>query len=204
MPGEAREVLIISSTLNAEQEAPSNTVAAGEFVGSGPLAPTNLVLAKADATAVLPVTRNAGAIFTRPVHRREDGVVDFFLPSQADQRYLIQATTNFARWETIGTNVALGDFMSLVDFDGPRYPYRFYRWLLYDAAGEIGAVMQLPGGGLSFQLRGLAGRAYVLQASSDLQQWTNLRTNVATTGTLSFTNLIDAAFPHRFFRLKSD
>jgi len=70
--------------------------------------------------------------------------------------------------------------------------------------GEIGAVMQLPGGGLSFQLRGLAGRAYVLQASSDLQQWTDLRTNVATTGTLNFTNLIDAAFPHRFFRLKSD
>jgi len=32
----------------------------------------------------------------------------------------------------------------------PRYPHRFYRWLLYDAAGEIGAVTQLPGGGLSF------------------------------------------------------
>jgi len=64
--------------------------------------------------------------------------------------------------------------------------------------------MQLPGGGLSFQLRGLTGRSYVLQAPTDLHQWTNLRTNVAMTGTLNFTNLIDAAFPHRFFRLKSE
>ena len=73
----------------------------------------------------------------------------------------------------------------------------------YHAAGEIGAVTQLPGGRLSFQLNGLAGRTYILQASPDLEHWTNLSTNVATTGTLNFTNLIDPAFPKRFFRLKS-
>jgi hypothetical protein len=94
--------------------------------------------------------------------------------------------------------------MDLIDADATRYPHRFYRWVLYDAAGEIGAVMLLPGGRLSFQLAGLAGRTYVLQATTDFQVWTNLSTNVATTGTLSFTNAIDAAFPQRFFRLKSD
>ena len=64
-------------------------------------------------------------------------------------------------------------------------------------------MTQLPGGRLSFQVNGLAGRTYVLQASQDMQQWTDLSTNVATGGPLNFTNQINAAFPQRFFRLKS-
>ena len=118
-------------------------------------------------------------------------------------RYLIQATTDFLNWVNLTNTTAAGNFMDLVDADAGRYPQRFYRWVLYNAAGEIGDVMQLPDGALSFQLRGMAGRSYVLQASSDLKQWSDLSTNVATTGTLHFTNRIDATFPQRFFRLKS-
>lgn len=180
------------------------TVAPNEFVGSGPLVPTNVVLARADATQVQPVTLTPGAIFVRVVNPLPDGQVQFFLSSEPDTRYLIQATTNFIHWVNVTNTTATGSFMDLVDADAARYPYRFYRWVLYDAAGEIGAVTQLPGAGLSFQFRGLAGRTYVLQASTDLQRWADLRTNVATTGTLNFTNLIDANFPHRFFRLKSE
>jgi hypothetical protein len=180
------------------------TLSAREYVGSGPITPTNILLAKRDATALTPVTGISGQVFARPVNRNSDGTVQFFLPSQPDTRYLIQATTDFVHWVNLTNTTALGNFMDLVDEDATRYPYRFYRWVLYDAAGEIGAVTLLPGGQLSFRLSGLAGRTYVLQASSDLQAWTDLSTNVATTGTLNLTNMIDPAFPKRFFRLKSD
>jgi hypothetical protein len=74
---------------------------------------------------------------------------------------------------------------------------------LSDAAGEIGAVTQLVEGGLRFQFKGMASRSYMLQASADLQHWTDLSTEVAVSGTLNLTNRLDAAFPQRFFRLKS-
>jgi hypothetical protein len=180
------------------------TVSPSEYVSSGPIAPSNVVLARPDATAVAPVTLNAGTIFVRPVNLLLSGEAQFFLPSEPDTRYLIQATTDFVTWVNLTNTTATGNFMDLVDADAGRYPHRFYRWVLYDAAGEIGAVTQIPTGGLSFQFRGLAGRSYVLEASPDLQRWTNLSTNVAAAGTLNFTNLIDAAFPHRFFRLKSE
>ena len=180
------------------------TVAPTEFVGSGPLTPNNVILAEADATALAPVSANSGTIFVRPANRTQDGTVQFFLPSQPDTRYLIQATTDFLNWVNLTNTIALGNFMDLVDTDAASYPHRFYRWILYDAiAGQIGLVTQQLDGKLSFQLTGLPGRSYVLQASADLQHWINLSTHVAATGTLNFTNVIDAAFPKRFFRLKS-
>jgi hypothetical protein len=180
------------------------TVAPSEYVSSGPIAPRNVVLARPDATAIAAVTLNAGTIFVRPVNLLPSGEAQCFVSSEPDTRYLIQATTDFVHWVNLTNTTATGNFMDLLDADAARYPHRFYRWVLYDAAGEIGAVTQLPGGGLSMQFRGLAGRTYVLQASSDLQRWTDLSTNVATWGTIGFTNLIDGAFPHRFFRLKSE
>ena len=64
--------------------------------------------------------------------------------------------------------------MDLVDEDAALYPQRFYRWVLYDAAGETGAITPLPGGRFVLTFNGLAGRTYVLQASSDLKMWTNV------------------------------
>lgn len=205
------ERVLIYSLNNAAVSGTNVTVASlpfavspTEFVGSGPLTPTNVVLAKSDATAITPVSLNAGAIFVRAVNPLPNGSVQFFLSSIPDTRYLIQATTDFLSWVNITNLTAFGDFMNLVDADASIYPHRFYRWVLYDAAaGEIGAVTQLPGGRLNFQLNGLAGRTYFLQASADLQHWTDLSTNVATGGTINFTNMIDPGLAKRFFRLKS-
>ena len=180
------------------------TLSPTEFVGSGPLTPSNLLLAKADATPLTPVKINSGAIFVRQVNRNQDGTVQFFLSSQADTRYLIQATTNFLNWENLTNTIALGDFMDLVDTDSATHPHRFYRSIRYDAIrGEIASVRQQPDGGLIFLVNALPGRPYTLQASPDLQSWTDLSNYVAVSTTLSFTNAMEAAFPRRFFRLKS-
>jgi hypothetical protein len=49
----------------------------------------------------------------------------------------------------------------------------------------------------------VGGRPYVLQASTNLGQWTDLATNTAASGTLTTTNGLDPTFPQRFFWLKS-
>ena len=60
--------------------------------------PSNVILAKRDATALAPITLNAGTIFVHQLNRDTNGQVEFFFPAVLDQRYLIQATTNFIDW----------------------------------------------------------------------------------------------------------
>ena len=179
------------------------TIAANELVGSGPLTPTNNMLARADASQLTPVLARPGAVFVRQVNRRDDGIVDFFLPSTPDQRYVIQATTNFIRWDTIATNVASGNFMALVDLDGPKYPYRFYRWVLYDAAGELHSVEALPNGITSFGVSALDGRTYRVEASTNLVSWQVISTQTATAGRINFNDPDAIHHRWRFYRLSS-
>ncbi|HXG48734.1 MAG TPA: hypothetical protein VNO52_14005 [Methylomirabilota bacterium] len=104
-------------------------VAPTEHVGSGPITPARLVLARLDAGAVALVAGVPGFIHIRPVHRRTNGVVDFFFASEPGVRYSIQATTNFSHWVGLTNLTAPADFMDLVDPDAPHFPYRFYRWV---------------------------------------------------------------------------
>ncbi|SRR5712692_10961812 len=181
------------------------SVSATEHVGSGPITPGNAIITKADATALAPVTLNSGTIFVQPVHQNEDGTVQFFLPSTVDQRYLIQATTNFVHWDNIATNLAVGSFMDLVDMDAPNFPYRFYRSALFDAiiGGQIGSFFRSADGTVAFQITGLEGRNYTVQASTDLVNWTDIGAATTTAGTIQFTDPNAASFRQRFYRLKS-
>jgi hypothetical protein len=45
----------------------------------------------------------------------------------AGSNYVLQATTNFATWTPISTNIALTNIFNLVDSSATNYPYRFYR-----------------------------------------------------------------------------
>ncbi len=104
------------------------TVSPAEYASSGPLTPSNGILAKPNGTAVTPLALSSGTVFVRPVNLLPDGRVQFFLPATPDQRYLIQASTDLEHWINISTNVATGTFLDLVDVDAANYPYRFYRW----------------------------------------------------------------------------
>jgi uncharacterized repeat protein (TIGR03803 family) len=58
----------------------------------------------------------------------------------------------------------------------------------------------LDGGTFQFQLVGVAGSNYVLQASSNLVNWTPLLTNNATNGLLNLTDTNAGSFGRRFYR----
>ena len=64
------------------------------------------------------------------------------------------------------------------------------------------ALARVPDGQWQFSFKVEPGSNYVLQSSTDLQQWTAVSTNTATTTNLGFTNRIDRAIPQQFFRLK--
>jgi len=172
-----------------------------EFGGSGPLQASNVYVARRNGDRVAPLSTRVGAVFARPVNRREDGVVDFFLPSRPDERYLIQATTNFEHWVNLTNTVAFGSFMQLVDTDAPRYPYRFYRSALADFFGTLSGPQFHSNGNVTFRLEGADGRLFTVQSSTNLNDWENLRTAAA--GLVTLTNVFDPRFPTRFFRLRS-
>ncbi|HTV43549.1 MAG TPA: hypothetical protein VMF08_23500 [Candidatus Sulfotelmatobacter sp.] len=56
----------------------------------------------------------------------------------------------------------------------------------------------LPGGQFQFRLAGTSGESYILEASTNLVQWTSLLTNSATL--YDFTDTNAAHFPNRFYR----
>ncbi len=89
--------------------------------------PANVMVATANATAVTPLRPTPGAIFVRVVNLIPGGSAQFFFPSNPDQSYLIQTTTNFSHWMNLFTNVATGDFLEAIDTGAAQYPFRFYR-----------------------------------------------------------------------------
>lgn len=106
------------------------TVSPQETVGSGPLTPGNVIVSRADGTALAPVSLSVGRIFVQPVNLLPGGQAQFFLPAIEGRRYVIQASSNLVQWVAISTNVATSSFMDLEDVDAANYPYRFYRWEL--------------------------------------------------------------------------
>jgi hypothetical protein len=54
--------------------------------------------------------------------------------------------------------------------------------------------------GFELRLTGSPGATYLLEASSDFQNWTPISTNAAPTGTIEFTDSDAASFEQRFYR----
>jgi hypothetical protein len=61
---------------------------------------------------------------------------------------------------------------------------------------------RFPNGDVSFRFKGRAGRRYLLQASTDLETWVDLREFVAEQAIFTLTDHTSAAFPLRFFRVQ--
>jgi hypothetical protein len=210
-PG-VRRVLVYSAgnallRTNAFSGSFAFDVSAEERVGSGPITPQNVVLARGDATALVPVSARSGTVFVTPVYRDPiSGLVDLFFPAQEDQRYLLQATTNFTHWETIKTNLAGGSFVDWVDEDAPRFPHRFYRTALLDAlaGGHLSGLTRKADGRVSFQVTGLPGGTYSVLVSTDLTHWTPLGPATETSpGRFEFSDTAARGQPTRFYQLRS-
>ncbi len=62
------------------------------------------------------------------------------------------------------------------------------------------SMMPQSNGSFVIQLSGQANQQYILQASTNLIDWQNISTNIAVGGSIQLTNLINAAYPTRYYR----
>lgn len=68
-------------------------------------------------------------------------------------------------------------------------------------ATSSGAVAGLSANGFGFQFAVPVGVTYVVLASSDLQNWTPIATNIATTASAAFNDVAATNYNHRYYRL---
>ncbi|MGH7950847.1 MAG: immunoglobulin domain-containing protein [Limisphaerales bacterium] len=64
----------------------------------------------------------------------------------------------------------------------------------------VSAATGMTPDGFKIQLSGPSGSNYVVQASTDLKNWTSLATNSAPTGSISYTDTSATNRPFRFYR----
>lgn len=178
-------------------------IPAGDYNGGASVMITNAIVSRTNAMAAAPIRLVPGSLYTTPIYRGEDGVVDLLLTVPSNRTYVVQATTNFLNWGNISTNFATFEYVVVTDADAPQYPFRFYRAVAIGAAGgnKISNVAVHGGSQIAFGYAATAGRHYVLQASTNLTVWNNLITNLASGSSLNFTNLITPGIPQQFFRI---
>ena len=180
------------------------TIPVTERNSSGPVIPQQVIFSRADGTRFGGLTNSTGTVFVVPVFFNADGSAQFFLPSEADTTYVVQATTNLVDWVNLSTNIATASFIDLVDVDAKDYPHRFYRAIALEnlTGNQIGTLGLNATGEFTFEYRGEAGRQYVLETSTNLSNWFSVLTNSSTGSPLVYTNLVPDASSHGFFRLR--
>lgn len=174
-----------------------------ERIGSGPIVPSKAILASRDGAILAPGVLNSGSVFVQFVNRLPNGTIQFFLPSDPDNHYLIQATTNFIQWVDLTTTLSTGDFMDIIDTDAVSYPFRFYRSDKLDDSIRIRALDVSSEHLVVVELAGLKNTSYLLQASDDLRTWLDITTLTNNGGIAAVTNRISQTSGTRFFRLRT-
>ena len=169
---------------------------------------TNVILVRVDASQVSG-GKIDGAIAVNQVYVGPNGQADGFLnvtSNGVEQCYVIQATTDFQTWSNVQTNSTEEALLQFIDPDAGGFQKRFYRAILCASSSglpgvTIATITQLPGGQMQFDFTGASGRSYVIQASTNLTDWQNIRTNIGLAGPITFTDSF-ANFTRRFYRVR--
>ena len=166
----------------------------------------NVILVRADASQVVSEVVH-GVIAVNHVYVGPGGQADGLLnvaTNGAEQCFIIQATTDFRTWVNVQTNSTDDALLQFIDPQAAAHPHRFYRAILCNRATglQVGTITQLPGGQVRFDFTGLSGRSYVIQASTNLTDWQNIRTNVGANGPIIFTDSFKIQ-SHRFYRVRT-
>lgn len=129
--------------------------------------------------------------------REPNGLYSLHAELPNGQDFSIQASTNLFDWTTVASN--LSGPTDFYDTEAPLLPQRFYRLAstLLDLNPAIAALGPAPGG-FRLQLHSPPG-ACLIEASTDLAQWSSIATNLAGGNAI----IVDAEavnYPVRFYR----
>jgi hypothetical protein len=121
------------------------------------------------------------------------------------QSFVIQASTNLVHWLNMIVETSIGGSLTFTDADASIFPHRFYRVVPLDTLVDPqGLALLTPppptSEGARLRLIGSAGRPFVLQASTDLVNWTNLASGLLNGDGFEFLDLESPRLDKRFYR----
>jgi len=120
------------------------------------------------------------------------------------KRAVIQSSTDLWNWNSISTNVALSGTMTFTDDWATDSNRRFYRAIqLADVfvPFALSSPKRSPLGQFRFTLTGVTpGRTNVIEASTNLLNWTAISTNVVLTNRFTFTDSGATGWDRRHYR----
>ena len=124
------------------------------------------------------------------------------------QVVVIEASTDLVAWVPVQTNLVTGSgLFFFTDPQAPLFPHRFYRARLY--AGDLPPPALAPGGSAGFQsncftfnLAAVAGQTVIIEASTNLVNWSALSTNTLESGLFLFSDPTSTNFLERFYRAR--
>ena len=137
---------------------------------------------------------------------RPNGRFRLHVRGQVGQGFVIQASTNLTQWESIGFNSLSGGAFDFIDIDTQGFPARFYRVLPLDAVLDTLALQVLgtdasTNGAVVVRIGGPAGQPFYLQASTDLQNWSDLTRGVIVDDEFDFLDASGGQLPSRVYRV---
>lgn len=139
----------------------------------------------------------------------QSGQFQFHFSTQPARIYVVQASTNLVDWSAISTNTGTWTGLLFADSQAGRYRQRFYRVALSPSLSSGGPIIISPSltmhnGRFQFDFATQPGRIYVVQASTNLSDWTPVWTNIGTWNGLLFEDAQAGQYRSRFYRVKSD
>jgi uncharacterized delta-60 repeat protein len=139
------------------------------------------------------------------VHSNQFGFNVRAIPGQA---VVIEASTDLVNWVSIQTNVVTASgLVSFTDPESGLLPRRFYRVRLHTGSLPAPAIgvdgsAGFQAGQFGFDVNGVAGQTVVIEASTDLANWSVLATNLLGAGPLYFSDSEATNLPARFYRAR--
>jgi hypothetical protein len=130
------------------------------------------------------------------------GGFQFVMSGPAGSNYLIQASSDLVVWTTIATNfIPAGGSIPITDWSMTNYTRRFYRALAIAVSPPELTGMTVVPGTARFVLNGQTGSVCVIQASSNLLDWSAISTNtIPDPGSMPVTDLDAGNQAGRFYR----
>jgi len=134
-----------------------------------------------------------------------NGCYGFTVQGAVGQVAVIEASTNLTDWLSIHTNL-MGDLGESLFYDlyTGQYPRRFYRAKLYEGEPPPPSMLSSGAGVVGAQFRvavgAVGGQEVIVEASTNLVDWTPILTNTASIGPLYFHDPNMTNFNQRFYR----
>jgi VCBS repeat-containing protein len=116
--------------------------------------------------------------------------------------YIIEASTNLTDWTPISTNSGLTGSVVFTDTEATNFSQRFYRAM---TVVNTNAPLSFDSeamtiNGFELKLSGPMVPSYVIEASTNLTDWTPISTNSGLTGSVVFTDTKATNFSQRYYR----